>query len=269
MGASFLITLREGLEIFLVLAILLAYLDKTGRGSEAGVVWRGAGLAALVCIAVGVVINAAVGGLNGTVEPAVEGIIAITAASVLTWMIFWMRSHSRDLGAHLREQLDNATSHRALMLVAFVAVIREGLETVLFLLGVNSGQHNGTKEVIGGVVGLFIAAVLGRLVYMGGNRVNLRVFFNVTGMVLIFFAAGLFAQSFHELFDFAGINSGWLAHHAWNLQSGPFASGTFYDFLEGLFRWEASPERIRVIAYVLYLVPVMVLFRKGARAKTA
>ena len=175
MGASFLITLREGLEVSLVLAILISYLVKTGRSDETGAVWKGTGLAALLCLIAGIVIYAAIGGLHGTANQIVEGSIAVAAACVLTWMIFWMRTNARSLGADLRGKVDAATTVGALAAIAFVATVREGLETVLFLLSAETGSSSGAAVVIGGVLGLAASAVLGWIIYKGGNRLNLRI----------------------------------------------------------------------------------------------
>lgn len=265
MGASFLITFREGLEIAIVLAILLSYLVKSGRSAEKTNVWRGAALAAGVCLVGGIAFNAIVGEFEGKAEQFIEGTIALAAASVLTWMIFWMRKHSREMGAELRSQIDNATTARALMLIAFVAVLREGLETVLFLISAETQSASGSSVVVGGLIGLVVAAILGRLFYLGGNRLNLRVFFNITGVLLILFAAGLFGKFFHEYRELLGFESGWLVTPAWTIQSGAWASGTFYDFMGGFFGWHNEAENIRVISYLAYLVPVGYLFLRGTR----
>lgn len=262
MGSALLITLREGFEISLVLAILATYLVRTGRRAAIAQVWIGTGIAAAICIVIGIIVNAAVGGLNGKSEQAVEGSIALAACAVLTWMIFWMRRNARSMGAELRSRLAGATGAGAVVMVAFVAVIREGLETVLFLLSARTegSASSGASVVVGGLIGLAIAAVLGWLVYLGGARINLRMFFNITGVLLILFAAGLFGKTFHEFRELFGAESGWLIDPAWTVESGPFASGTFYDFLKGFFGWSADAETIRVIAYFVYLVPVMALF---------
>ena len=266
MGASFLITLREGLEIALVLAILIAYLVKSGRRADSIAVWRGAGAAALVCLIGGVAFHAFVGEFTGKAEQFIEGTIAITAAAVLTWMIFWMRKNSRGLGAELRAQVDRAETHRALATIAFVAVLREGLETVLFLISAETASASGSSVVIGGLLGLIVAAVLGRLVYAGGNRLNLRAFFNVTGVLLILFAAGLFGKFFHEYRELLGFESGWLVEPAWTITSGAWSSGTFYDFMKGFFGWHNEAENVRVIAYFAYLVPITWAFLRGDRS---
>lgn len=267
MGAAFLITLREGLEIAIVLAILISYLVKTGRGSEVTAVWRGAGLAAGLCIIAGIIINIAVGGLHGSVEKGVEAVIAIAAASVLTWMIFWMREHSRTMGAQLRSQVEAATTAGALAVIAFVAVLREGLETVLFLLSAETSSSSGSSVVVGGLVGLALSAVLGRVFYSAGHRLNLRTFFNVTGILLILFAAGLVGKFFHETREMLEIETGWIWQPVWTVESGLWAKGAFYDFMKGFFGWHAATERIRLFAYLAYLVPVTWLFVKGSRPR--
>ena len=265
MGASFLITLREGLEIAIVLAILLSYLVKSNRANEAVAVWRGAGAAAVLCLAIGLIIHLATGGLHGSAEKAVEMVIAAAAASVLTWMIFWMRTHSRSMGAELRQQVDEATTSTALAAIAFVAVVREGLETALFLLSAENASSSGTSVVVGGLLGLAVAAVLGRLFYMGGNKINLRTFFNVTGILLILFAAGLVGKAFHEFREMMSIETGWIWQPVWTVESGIWSSGTFYDFMKGFFGWHAETERIRLFSYFAYLIPVGYLFLRGSK----
>ena len=265
MGASFLITLREGLEIAIVLAILIAYLVKSNRASETMAVWRGASLAVGLCVVGGVAFNVFVGEFQGKAEQFIEGTIAITAASVLTWMIFWMRKNSRGLSAELRAQVDRADTHTALATIAFVAVLREGLETVLFLISAETASASGSSVVIGGLLGLVVAAFLGRLVYAGSNKLNLRTFFNVTGILLILFAAGLFGKFFHEYRELLGLESGWLVEPAWTITSGAWGTGTFYDFMSGFFGWHNEAEHIRVIAYVAYLIPIGWAFLRGGR----
>jgi high-affinity iron transporter len=269
MSAAFLITLREGLEISIVLAILLGYLVKTGRASATGSVWAGAGIAAVVCVIAGVLFHTVVGEFEGKAEQAIEGSLALAAALVLTWMILWMRKNARNMSGDLRSKIDGATSARAIMFIAFVAVAREGFETVLFLLGAETGNASGAQVIVGGLLGLAVSAVVGVLVYRFGKNIDLRVFFRITGVLLIFFAAGLVGKAFHEFRELLELEDGWLFQPAWTLTSGPLATGTVYDFLSGLFGWSSDPERIRVIAYVGYLVPVLWLFLKPDRPAAA
>ena len=265
MGASFLITLREGLEIALVLVILIGYLVKSGRETELAAVWRGAGSAIGACVVAGVAVFLAVGGLHGKVEQAVEGVIALAAASVLTWMIFWMRANSRHIGGDLQVKVDAATGATALATIAFVAVVREGLETVLFLLSAEKGASSGAEVVVGGLLGVVVAAVLGVAIYRGSHQLNLRRFFQVTGVLLILFAAGLAGKAFHEFRELFGFESGGLVDPAWTITSGVWAKGTFYDFMKGFFGWHAETEKGRLLVYIAYLVPVLYLFLKGPK----
>lgn len=269
MGAAFLITLREGLEIAIVLAILLSYLVKSGRSGDTGAVWRGAGSATALCAVAGVAVHLGVGGLNGRNEMAVEAVIALASATVLTWMIFWMREHARFLGAQLRREVDAATTSGSLALIAFVAVFREGLETALFLLSAETSSSSGAGVVVGGLAGLVVSAGLGVVFYVGGHRLNLRVFFNVTGVLLILFAAGLVGKFIHESRELLGMESGWLWSPVWTVESGPWAGGAFHDFMKGFFGWHPETERARLIAYFAYLVPVGWAFLWGGRTVTA
>jgi len=268
MGSSFLITLREGLEASLILAILLTYLKKTDRWADARFVWAGTVAAIGICLVAGIAIFIALDGLNGKVEYAVEGFIALSATAVLTHMIFWMRSHARTLGKELRDKVD-ASVGSALAIIAFVAVLREGLETVLFLLSAETATASGGDVVIGGLLGLALSVVIGFGVYRSGNRLNLRTFFNVTAVLLLLFAAGLAGKSVHELRLFISWEAGWLVSSAWTLESGLFASGTFYDFMKGLFGWHKNPENIRVLAYFTYLIPVLLVYLRGAKSVSA
>lgn len=268
MSAAFLITLREGLEISIVLAILLGYLVKTGRADRTGAVWTGATIAAVVCVVTGILFNALVGEFEGKSEQAIEGFLALAAAIVLTWMILWMRKNARSLSGDLRSKVDGATTAGAVTMIAFVAVAREGFETVLFLLGAETGSSSGAEVVLGGLLGLAVSAVVGVLVYRFGKNIDLKLFFKITGVLLIFFAAGLVGKAVHELRELVGLEDGWLFEPLWIVTSGPLASGTVYDFLKGLFGWSNEPERIRVIAYFAYLLPVLYFFLKPDRPAT-
>lgn len=267
MGISFLLTLREGLEISLVLAILFAYLAKVDRRDRFAIAWAGVAAAVVVCVGTGVAFHAIVGDLTGKTEQAIEGTLAFTAAAVLTWMIFWMRSHAAGISGELRTRIDHAISGSAFTLafVAFVAVAREGFETVLFLVGAETDGASGADVVVGGLAGLAVSSVLGVLIYRGGRRVDLGRFFGWTGALLLLFAAGLFAKGVHEFRELLEIEWSLVADAAWNITTGPLAQGRqVSDFLSGLFGWSPSPERIRVVAYFAYLLPVLALYRRPA-----
>ncbi len=266
MGASLLITLREGLEISLVIAIIAAYLVKTGNGRYLGSMWIGVAAAVAVSVAAGILFKAVIGEFEGAWEQAIEGVLALVAVAVLTWMIFWMRRNARSISADLHAKIDAALkkSPMALALIAFVAVVREGFETALFLLGAETGSSSGASVVFGGLIGLTIASMIGFGLYQGSSQVNLRQFFRATGMLLILFAAGLFAKGLHEFRELFEIEANFVAARVWDITSGPFAEGAVaHDFLKGLFGWSPHPERIRVAGYFAYLLPVAWLFYRG------
>lgn len=259
MGSSLLITLREGLEIALVLAIIVAYLEKTGRGDRLPAIWAGSAVAAVICVVTGFAFHRVVGEFEGKWEQFIEGSLAFAAVAVLTWMIFWMRAHARGIGSELHAKIDAAIDRSAfaLALVAFIAVAREGFETMLFLLGAETSSASGTSVVVGGIIGLGVAAVLGFVFYLGSGRIDLKKFFNWTGLLLILFAAGLFAKGVHEFREYFEFEASWYSTTAWNITDGPLASGWVHDFMKGLFGWSPDPERVRVVAYVAFLVPTL------------
>jgi len=259
MGSSLLITLREGLEIALVLAIIAGYLKKTDRSDRLPTMWIGAGSAALVCVVLGLIFDQLIGEFTGKWEQFIEGTLALTAAGVLTWMIFWMRGHARGIASDLQQKIDTAIERApwALALVAFIAVAREGFETVLFLLGAQSSGASAGSVLLGGLLGLALSAVLGYAFYLGSERINLRSFFQWTGLLLILFAAGLFAKGIHEFREFFAFDAPWYSAPLWQISKGPLASGWTSDFLTGLFGWSPEPERVRVAAYFAFLLPAL------------
>ncbi len=266
MTTSFLITLREGLEASLIVAILLTYLSKTNRKADARYVWSGTIAAVAACLVAGTAIYLAVDGLHGKVEQAVEGTIALAAAAVLTQMIFWMKKNSQNLSAELRAKVD-ASAKTALFVIAFVAVVREGLETVLFLLSAETASASGVSVVVGGLIGLIVSIILGVAIFAGGRKVNLKQFFNITAVLLILFAAGLAGKAVHEYRELIGWENGWLVQSAWEISKGSiWESGTFYDFMKGFFGWHYAAENIRVITYFLYLLPTLYFYRKPVQS---
>jgi len=271
MASSLLITLREGLEISLVVAIMLAYLNKTGRADRKGPVAVGVLAAAMASIILGVAFRQLVGEFEGKWEKAIEGVLALLAVAVLTWMIFWMRSNARGIASDLHRRIDEAVdkSNFALAFIAFVAVGREGFETALFLLGADTASDSGSSVVIGGLIGLVIASVIGVVLYAGSTKVDIKAFFNWTGLLLVLFAAGLFGKGIHELRELFELNSSWYATPVWTIESGAFAEGTSYDFLKGLLGWHKSPERIRFVAYFAYLIPCLWFYFRDPSAPTA
>ena len=206
MGA-FVIVLREAFEASLVLGLVFAFLDRTGQRAEHGrAVWQGTAWAIVVSIAMGALLFATVGELEGTAEQVYEGTAMLLAAGVVTWMVFWMRRQARTIGGELRARVGDAVRHGgglALAMVAFVAVAREGMETALFLF-VSVGDNGLLATATGGVLGLLVAIGLGLGLYRGSLRLDLRRFFLVTGLRVIALAAYLIAGGLHEFGEAGG-----------------------------------------------------------------
>ena len=270
MGAAFLITLREGLEAVLILVIVMAYLKQVGRSDRFGLVALGALAGVAVSLAVGVSVYVAVGELEGRAEQLTEGIIALVAAGVLTWMVFWMRGQARSLGADLRARVDRALATGAvygMAAIVFVGVVREGIETALFLLAVLF-DSSAASTAIGAFAGLAVAGMLGYVMYRGSQRINVRLFFQVTGGLIILVAAGLFAKGVHELQEASVF--GTLLAPVWDVESNPvFGHGHFAAFLKGLGGWSPDPSIEQLTAWLLYVIIATWFFYFDGRLPSA
>ena len=257
MGAALLITLREGLEAALIISILLAYLRQLGRADRNRLVWWGSALAAVVSLVAAGVIFAIGREFEGRAEEIFEGLVSLTAVGVLTWMIFWMRRQGVRLRSELQEKVDVALSGGgpALAGLAFVVVVREGIETALFLFAAAKATAVETDgagaQLVGAALGLAAAITLGALLYRGAVRLNVRTFFKVTGALILVVAAGLFAFAVHELQE-AGLLP-FLTATAYDL-SGSFADDAGLGaILHALIGYQADPSLLAVIAWIGYL----------------
>ncbi len=254
MLGSFLITLREGLEAALIIGIILAYLARTDNRQGFKPVWIGTSLAILTSLVVGAVFWRLSVEFSGRAEEIFEGIAMFAAVGVLTWMIFWMRKQSIDIKAHLHAQLQSVLtsgSSLALVFLAFAVVVREGIETVLFLFAATKVAESSVLFTIGGFLGLVIAVAIGYSIYKGSSRLNLRTFFNATSLVLIVFAAGLLAHGIHEFIE-AGIIPP-LVEPIWDINHILPEKETFGLFLKAIFGYNGNPALLEVIAYLVYL----------------
>jgi high-affinity iron transporter len=193
--------LREGFEASLIVGIVLAFLNRTGRRHGFAAVWAGTIAALTLSVATAALLFTVGAELHGRAEAVFEGSAMLFAAALLTWMIFWMRRQARTVKRELEEQVEHALatgSAFALALVAFFGVLREGVETALFLFGTVQGS-NKLVAGTGAVIGLAGAVMLGYLFYRGAARLNLRKFFMVTSVLLLVFAGWLLAQGLHAL----------------------------------------------------------------------
>jgi len=256
MFASFLITLREGLEAALIIGIVLSVLRRLGHANRSRTVWAGVLVAVAVSMAVGLALNALGMALEGHGEAIFEGVAMLLAAGVLTWMIFWMQRQGRHIQVHLESDVRAAVaagSAWALFGLAFVAVVREGIETALFLTAA-AFSATPMQTLVGGVLGLVVAITLGWLMFAAGRRLNVRAFFRVTGILLLLFAAGLVAQGVHELQEAALLPT--FVEHVWDINPILDEKSLVGQFLKSLFGYNGNPSLLEVVTYTLYLLIV-------------
>jgi high-affinity iron transporter len=259
MGAAFLMT-REGLEASLIVGIVLGFLAKTENRRYFGLIWLGTAAAVAISIAAGAALFFSIGELEGRGEQIFEGIAMFSAVSVLTWMIFWMRKQAANIKQELEAKLASAIaagSAIGLASVVFFAVLREGVETALFLFAIGESS-TPLATGIGAVVGLAISVSLGVAIYMGSRRLNLRQFFTATGLLLIVFAAGLLAHAVHE-FQEAGLLPETI-EHLWNTNGLVSEDSHFGKFLTALFGYNGDPSALEVGVWIMYLTFALTLF---------
>jgi high-affinity iron transporter len=268
--ANFLIGLREGLEASLVVSILATFLVKSGHRERLKHLWYGV-IAALV-VAAGawgsLQFVTALTAKSFTTQETVGGFMSIAAVGFVTWMIFWMRKASRTIAGELRERLGQAleVGTGAVVLLSFLAVFRESIETA-FIVYASAATSTTATPFIGVMLGLAAAVVLGVLIYRGAVKINLGRFFKWTGAILVLVAAGILAYGFHDLQE-AGILPG-LSTLAFDI-SGTIPPDSWYGvLLKGIFNFNPAPTVIEAIAWLAYLIPVMVLYLRPAGPKPA
>ena len=264
MEAALLIMLREGFEAALVVAIVFAYLRRIGRLDLARSVWQGVALATAGAFAIGIVVRLTVGSLEGDARLRAFAAISAAAAVVLTWMVFWMRRQSRLIKGDLEHRVDAAirsnNTRRAIVAVALVAVLREGIEAALFLIAAGT-EESGGAVIVGALVGLALASLLAYVVYWGGRSMPMKAFFTVTGLVLIVFAAGLVAKTVLFLQtsgDLGSLNLNGvydLTAYRWLTQQTEEGK-----FLAAMFGWDPRPSIEQLVTWMAFAVPVTWLF---------
>jgi FTR1 family protein len=257
---TFVIALREGLEASLIVGIIAAFLKRQGRPDALRSMWVGVGLAVTVCVAVAVVLRIVDNELPQREQEGLETIVALVAVAMVTYMIVWMTEHARDLKGQLQEQAAGALvqgSATALVAMAFLAVLREGFETSVFLLAAFNDAADPVPAGLGVVLGLVLAVALGYGIYRGGVRLNLSRFFRLTGAVLVLVAAGLVASALHTAAE-----AGWVVggqSQALDL-SAIIRPGTVWESLiTGILGIHAQPTVIEVVGWLLYAIPMLAI----------
>ena len=262
----FIICLREGAEIAIVLAIILAYLKQLGQMKEIGKVWFGAGAAALISVMAAIGIFFVLGTTEvERFQAVLEGTLKIVAVIMLTWMTIWMKRQGGDIGGELKRQIQEALSHGSvwtLALLAFISVIREGIETVLFM--VSSAQEISAIATVGGsILGFGVAAILGYILYRGTHRLPLKSFFTGMSVLLIVMAAGLLSGGIHEFQELHMIPLG--IEQVWSSKGLLDQESTIGSLLKAIFGYSDSPNLIQVLAYLTYMTGAFYAYFKPGK----
>ena len=268
MLVAYLIMLREGIEAALIVGIVAAYLKQTGRSRFMPAVWTGVVVAAALCLALGVAMNYAEAEFPQKQQEFFEGAVALVAVGVLTSMVFWMKKAAKSIKAELHDSVEAALSRASgggmgLVLMAFFAVGREGLESVFFLLATFQ-QDLGWGPPVGALLGVLTAVGFGAAITYGGYRLDLRRFFTWTSALIVFVAAGLLStalRSFHE----AGLWNG-LQGQAFDLSNVLPADGTLGTLLSGIFGYQDAPTVGEVLVYFAFLIPALWLLFAPSRS---
>lgn len=269
MFANYLIGLREGLEASLVVVILIAYLVRSGRRHLLPRIWMGVAAAVGVSLAFGALLTWGPRRLTFQAQEAIGGTLSIIAVGFVTWMIFWMANHARGLSSELRGRIDAAAGAGAasLVLVAFLAVGREGLETALFLWAATqaaAGTAGSTvTPLLGALLGILTAVALGYAFHRGVLKINLSKFFTWTGVILIIIAAGVLAYGVHDLQE-AAILPG-LNNLAFDVSTAIPPTSWYGTLLKGVFNFSPATTWLEAIVWTLYVVPTLVVFLRHVR----
>jgi high-affinity iron transporter len=265
MTGNFLIGLREGLEAVLIVVLLLAYLKKSGRTHLLPRIWAGIAFAVAVSLGFGALLTYGPRGLTFEAQEMIGGGLSIIAVAFVTWMVFWMARASRSLSADLRGKVDQVADGSAwgLVLVAALAVGREGLETALFIWAAARATGETWQPLLGAFLGILAAIAFGALLHRGALRINLSKFFTWTGAALIIVAGGVFAYGIHDLQE-AGVLPG-LHNLAFDVSAAIPPSGWLATLLKGVFNFSPATTWLEASAWVLYVAPVMFLYFRRIR----
>jgi high-affinity iron transporter len=266
---TFVIGLREGLEAALIVGIVAAFLGQQGRRDALRQVWIGVAIAVLVCIGIAIALQVISSDLPQRQQEGLETVVGALAVVMVTYMILFMRRHARDLKGDLEGAAASALaegSSRALVLMAFLAVLREGFETAVFLLATFHASGDATVSWIGAVLGIGVAVVIGYGIYKGGVKLNLARFFKITGLVLVVVAAGLVMTAFMTANEAGWLNYGQQQAFdlSWLVRPGTPVS----SLLTGVLGIQPYPSWIMVTAWLVYLVPMVLIVAWPARRRS-
>ena len=266
---SFIITFRETLEAALVIGIVLSYLAKINQTRYRGVVYSGTVCGIVASILGAILFLKLAGGFSGSTEQLFEGVTMLVGAALLTTMILWMMKQK-----HIATELENRVAYEltkthalGLFSLVFVAILREGIETVIFLKAASSVSTG--NSMVGAFLGILVAILLSYGLFVGAKRINIKRFFNITSMLLILFAAGLVAHGAHELQEAGVIPI--VVEHIWDINPSVLSEGRFPALHEkgvigglfkSLFGYNGNPSLIEVLSYIAYILLVWQVWKK-------
>ena len=265
-----LIGLREGLEAALVVVILAAFLVKTNRRYALRYVWAGVAAAIVLSVALGAVLTFGTSRLSFEQQELIGGTASIVAVGFVTAMVFWMRTAARTISGELKGRLDKAldVGPWAVALVGFLGVGREGLETAIFFYATTEAAGQGEiQPMLGWIIGLGGAVLLGIAIYKGAVKINLGKFFRYTGILLIVVAAGILAYGIHDLQE-AGVLPG-LNNLAFDVSAAIPPDSWYGTLLKGIFNFSPNTTWLQAVAWVLYVGIVLTLFLRPVRVASA
>lgn len=253
------IALREGVEAALIVGIIAAFLVKEGRQDALKQMWIGVGIAVAICVGIAVVLRVVGEQLPQREQEGLETIIGLIAVGAVTYMIVWMRRHARSIKSSLEGDAATALargSAMALVAMAFLAVLREGFETSVFMLAAFQDSTDTTAAGAGAVIGLILAITIGVGLYRGGVRINLNRFFRITGLILVFVAAGLLSTSLHTAHEAGWFNElqGQAVDLTWLVQPGTISGA----LLTGMLGLQPTPTVGETLVYLLYAIPMSI-----------
>jgi high-affinity iron transporter len=259
----FVIGLREGVEAALVVGIIATFLHQEGRQDALRYVWIGVGAAIAVCVSIAIVLEVVNEQLPQRQQEGFEAIVGAIAVTVVTWMIVFMRRHARDLKRGLHQSAGAALAQGSaigLVLMAFLAVLREGLETALFLLAAFQASMGVSplSAGLGALVGLACAAVIGVAIFRAGTRINLARFFRLTSVLLVVIAAGLLSSAVHHASEAALFTLGNTQALDLSAVIVPSSDSITTGLITGLLGLYSFPTKAELIVYLGYAVPMLV-----------
>ncbi|MHA1520945.1 MAG: FTR1 family iron permease [Promethearchaeota archaeon] len=254
MIVSLIITFRETLEAALIIGIILSYLSKIKRQDVKKYVYIAGFLGIIISVISGFLIYRVLGGFEGQIEQVFEGTLMMVGAFLISTVIIWMMHQANrnlELQAKVEKMMDKSEKWGIFLLV-FTSVLREGIETVIFLRVTSQNQTSTENSFLGAIIGISLAIMIGILIYQGSLRMNLKIFFQISNIILILMAAGLVAHGLHELQEASVIPI--VVEHMYDINHLLNENGTLGSILKGLFGYNGNPSLLEILSYIMFLI---------------